>query len=70
MDIKLANKIADFANGTCHSESELAEIFNVTEDEIAKAAEISQIERCQQCDWWDESGAIDEDGICDDCRST
>lgn len=27
-----------------------------------------QVAECEQCGYWSESGAVDENGVCDDCK--
>jgi hypothetical protein len=68
LDTKLAAEIANYTNGACHSEHEVAETFGVTTDEVLEAAQIGEIERCGICSWWDESSNFNSNGNCLDCE--
>lgn len=71
LDPKLANEIAEYANGTCKSEAEIAEAFSdrgVTDDQIMDACIAHEVERCGLCDWWDELSNFNSNGNCLDCE--
>jgi hypothetical protein len=68
VDPKLAGEIAYYLNGSCQSEDDAAETFNVTTDEVLEAATIGEIERCGLCGWWDESSNFNSNGNCLDCE--
>jgi hypothetical protein len=71
MNAELAKRIADLAEGTCKSESELADKFEVDEDQVIEACLDFGIERCMGCGWWCESGELEEvdnEFYCGDCR--
>lgn len=65
--------------GTCMTNSEIAEKFGISEDDVEDYLLNYNVERCSGCGWWFESGELtpDEDtepddddlvGKCQDCR--
>lgn len=68
------NRIADAALGSCTSVSQLADQFEVDEDEVEERLLDLNVEVCPMCGWWVDSGELieddhdDGDPVCDDCR--
>ena len=75
-----SKQVADYALGTCRSNAEIADRFDLDIDEVEEVLLDANIERCSLCGWWYESGELtpDEDteeysddlvGLCQDCRT-
>lgn len=73
LDRARQEEISAYMLGTCKSESEAAEAFDVTEDDVLEAVVEGEVDRCATCAWWfethelhvDDSGELACDG-CDD----
>jgi len=67
-----ATDVADYALGTCNSEAEIAEHFDIEEEDVIDLLLDANVERCPGCDWWHEAGElVNDDGElvgCDQCR--
>lgn len=61
------HKIADELMGTCSTGQSLAEQYEVAVEEIEAAARECEVAKCDQCDWWCETGELNEDDICENC---
>lgn len=65
-------RVASRLEGTCQS------LDDVLEDELGlELTEVptpmlefldEQVMLCTECGWWSEGSAVDEDGVCEDCR--
>lgn len=61
--------------GTCWSEAEIADRFDIDIDDVTEKLLDENIELCPMCGWWHESGELtdvddpdDETIACPDCR--
>jgi hypothetical protein len=68
------NEIADYAQGTCKSDHEVAETFELSEadaDRLHEKLNDLDIHLCQTCGWWVETGELaetnDGEDRCNDC---
>lgn len=72
-----AEKVADYAKGTCQSEAEIMEAFdffkgvddNEALDALNEALADKEVARCDTCSWWVESSELNEDSNCEDCAA-
>ena len=53
--------------GTCRTLEEICDQHGLKWEDVA--GEITDIEECQQCNWWVECCECDEEGLCSDCYS-
>lgn len=60
-------QIAEKVEGTTMSAAEIAEKYNVDEDDVEERLIDENIEVCGGCGWWWDSGALDPDLYCPDC---
>lgn len=72
MNAELAQRINSYLAGSCNSEHDAAEQFDVTEDEVLQAvSDFEEIERCTTCSWWcelDELVLQSDEYTCLDCK--
>lgn len=67
----MIDEIIEYLRGTCKSESEAADAFGISEDEVLDAVvNTDEIERCDGCSWWyekEELVEVDAENLCNDC---
>ena len=61
-------QISDYLLGTCLDVSHAVNSFEVDEDVIYNAIDITDIEKCSCCGWWYEEHELNEDLVCNDCQ--
>jgi len=67
---EIAQDICEYTRGTCKSEGEIAQAFDLTEDEVLSVLADAGIEVCEVCGWWvaeDELAESDFQIICLEC---
>lgn len=65
----ISDEIYQYLLGSCKSEFDAAEAFGVDAESILSITSQLDIERCETCSWWCETGELDEENNCEDCRS-
>jgi hypothetical protein len=55
-------------NGTADGDAQIAEALGISEDEVGEAMQEAGLERCDACEWWVESGEVNDLSICNDCE--
>jgi hypothetical protein len=63
-------EIADAVLGTCMSETDIIERYELDGDEYDLGAKLSEcgVELCADCNWWAESSEMNCDFLCADCQ--
>ena len=60
--------ICEEITGTCLSEQQIAQRYEVDEEEFLDRVNDYEVERCDACGWWSEINELDDELVCDDCR--
>jgi hypothetical protein len=69
-------KLSEALNGTCNDVNDGLRLIGLDPEEYDSAdvaAQLEDVELCEQCGWWDESSEFDEsngESVCADCRET
>lgn len=73
-NLSLIRKVADELCGTCKSaddviEEHFGEGVTLTDLDMLLLHELDDITmQCEGCGWWCETGELDDDQVCEDCR--
>lgn len=62
--------LVDYLRGTCHSLAEGCVTCGFTEDDLTdgeRAYLDEHIIQCELCSWWEDSGEVDDNQLCDQC---
>lgn len=67
MKQELLDEIYGYAQGSCKSEHEIADAFDISVDEVFKAMSTLELEWCATCGWICEFCEFSDGDTCDDC---